>query len=205
MSVGGGFNSLFIPPRRSASPCTRGTGWRSQIEIGAAPVRKGRQERCDRGAWRYYWWGLLAQPARRNLRRPATGKVHERRDPGDLQSNGSSWQPRAGSQLGYFFFFFFFFRTSKVGDEDFAVISWRSESESNCGIATCRLCHGKLSMKQRGWAASIHILYPSRFWNVMLFFASYETMHFWLFSKNDCDRIIWTQLTKGLVWASGSF
>lgn len=23
VSVGGGFNSLFIPPRRSASPCTR--------------------------------------------------------------------------------------------------------------------------------------------------------------------------------------
>lgn len=49
VSVGGGFNSLFIPPRRSASPCMGGTEWRSQIEIGAAPVRKGRPERCDRG------------------------------------------------------------------------------------------------------------------------------------------------------------
>lgn len=54
VSVGGGFNSLFIPPRCSASRCTGGAERRSQIEIGAAPVRKGRPECCDRGVWRRY-------------------------------------------------------------------------------------------------------------------------------------------------------
>lgn len=50
VSVGGGFNSLFIPPRGSASPCTGESERPSQMEVGAAPERKGRPGRCDRGA-----------------------------------------------------------------------------------------------------------------------------------------------------------